>query len=206
VSDIITVSATNEWDEFKTRTSRVTKTGGQQFGPQERPAPGVHMYTTDISVQRIRRRLRCHVNVRRARRPSSPVRCPRVANPLDLGASSRSIQQTAQDPGSPESTPVRHCRANACRVVGGAGCDDDGATDDDGICGALPSFSRPGAGRIAYLFRYRPACAPGAWRRMLRSARERHPERAEESGGGEKVRAAADLARRPRRARGAAGL
>ncbi len=48
---IITVSASNEWDEFKTRTSSDNETWwGSCFGPEINvAAPGVHIYTTDIS-------------------------------------------------------------------------------------------------------------------------------------------------------------
>lgn len=47
---IITVSATNEWDEFKTRTSQDGENWwGSNFGPEINiAAPGVHIYTTDI--------------------------------------------------------------------------------------------------------------------------------------------------------------
>jgi subtilisin family serine protease len=47
---IITVSATNEWDEFKTTTSQDGETWwGSNFGPEINiAAPGVHIYTTDI--------------------------------------------------------------------------------------------------------------------------------------------------------------
>ena len=48
---IITVSATNEWDEFKTTTSQDGETWwGSNFGPEINvAAPGVHIYTTDIN-------------------------------------------------------------------------------------------------------------------------------------------------------------
>ncbi len=48
---IIAVSASNEWDEFKTRTSSDNETWwGSSFGPEINvAAPGVHIYTTDIS-------------------------------------------------------------------------------------------------------------------------------------------------------------
>lgn len=48
---IIAVSATNEWDEFKTPYSREKETWwGSNFGPEVNvSAPGVHMWTTDIS-------------------------------------------------------------------------------------------------------------------------------------------------------------
>ena len=48
---ILAVSATNEWDEFKTKTSADGETWwGSNFGPQiSVSAPGVHIYTTDIS-------------------------------------------------------------------------------------------------------------------------------------------------------------
>ncbi len=48
---LIAVSATNEWDEFKTQTSSDGETWwGSNFGPEINvSAPGVHMYTTDIS-------------------------------------------------------------------------------------------------------------------------------------------------------------
>lgn len=48
---IIAVSATNEWDEFKTPSSSDGEGWwGSNFGPQINiAAPGVHMYTTDIS-------------------------------------------------------------------------------------------------------------------------------------------------------------
>jgi subtilisin family serine protease len=48
---VIAVSATNEWDEFKTKTSRDGEDWwGSNFGPEVSvSAPGVHMYTTDIS-------------------------------------------------------------------------------------------------------------------------------------------------------------
>lgn len=47
---IITVSATNEWDEFKTTTSQDGENWwGSNFGPEINiAAPGVHIYTTDI--------------------------------------------------------------------------------------------------------------------------------------------------------------
>lgn len=47
---IITVSATNEWDEFKTKNSQDNETWwGSNFGPEINiAAPGVHIYTTDI--------------------------------------------------------------------------------------------------------------------------------------------------------------
>lgn len=48
---LIAVSATNEWDQFKTKTSSDGETWwGSNFGPEVSvSAPGVHMYTTDIS-------------------------------------------------------------------------------------------------------------------------------------------------------------
>lgn len=48
---IIAVSATNEWDEFKTPFSSEKETWwGSNFGPEVNvSAPGVHMWTTDIS-------------------------------------------------------------------------------------------------------------------------------------------------------------
>ncbi len=48
---IITVSATNEWDKLKTKTSADGEWWwGSNFGPQiSVAAPGVHIYTTDIS-------------------------------------------------------------------------------------------------------------------------------------------------------------
>ena len=47
---MITVSATNEWDEFKTTTSQDGENWwGSDFGPEINvAAPGVHIYTTDI--------------------------------------------------------------------------------------------------------------------------------------------------------------
>ena len=47
---IITVSATNEWDEFKTKTSQDGEYWwGSNFGPEVNiSAPGVHIVTTDI--------------------------------------------------------------------------------------------------------------------------------------------------------------
>lgn len=47
---IIAVSATNEWDEFKTKTSQDGETWwGSNFGPEVNiSAPGVHIVTTDI--------------------------------------------------------------------------------------------------------------------------------------------------------------
>ena len=47
---IIAVSATNEWDEFKTKTSLdLEDWWGSSFGPEVNiAAPGVHIYTTDI--------------------------------------------------------------------------------------------------------------------------------------------------------------
>lgn len=50
---IITVSATNEWDEFKTTSSQDGEFWwGSNFGPQVSiGAPGVHIYTTDIAGQ-----------------------------------------------------------------------------------------------------------------------------------------------------------
>ena len=47
---MITVSATNEWDEFKTTTSQDGENWwGSNFGPEINiAAPGVHIYTTDI--------------------------------------------------------------------------------------------------------------------------------------------------------------
>ena len=48
---IIAVSATNEWDKLKTKTSADGEYWwGSSFGPEINvAAPGVHMYTTDIS-------------------------------------------------------------------------------------------------------------------------------------------------------------
>lgn len=48
---IIAVSATNEWDQFKTTTSSDGENWwGSSFGPEVNvSAPGVHMWTTDIS-------------------------------------------------------------------------------------------------------------------------------------------------------------
>ncbi len=47
---LISVSATNEWDEFKTLTSSDGEPWGSAFGPEVSvSAPGVHMWTTDIS-------------------------------------------------------------------------------------------------------------------------------------------------------------
>ena len=48
---IIAVSATNEWDQFKTSSSSDGETWwGSNFGPEINvAAPGVHIYTTDIS-------------------------------------------------------------------------------------------------------------------------------------------------------------
>jgi len=51
ISDsVIAVSATNEWDEFKTTTSSDGETWwGSNFGPEiDVAAPGVHIWTTDI--------------------------------------------------------------------------------------------------------------------------------------------------------------
>ena len=50
---IITVSATNEWDEFKTTSSQDGEFWwGSNFGPEVSiAAPGVHIYTTDIAGQ-----------------------------------------------------------------------------------------------------------------------------------------------------------
>ncbi len=49
--DVIAVSATNEWDQFKTPTSDDGESWwGSNFGPEITvAAPGVHIYTTDIS-------------------------------------------------------------------------------------------------------------------------------------------------------------
>ncbi len=49
--DILTVSASNEFDEFKTKSSRDAETWwGSNFGPEvDVAAPGVHNMTTDIS-------------------------------------------------------------------------------------------------------------------------------------------------------------
>lgn len=49
--DIFCVSATNEWDEFKSRTSKDNeKWWGSNYGEEVTiAAPGVHMYTTDLS-------------------------------------------------------------------------------------------------------------------------------------------------------------
>ena len=49
--EIITVSASNEWDEFKTTASQDGESWwGSNFGPQINvAAPGVHIMTTDIS-------------------------------------------------------------------------------------------------------------------------------------------------------------
>jgi subtilisin family serine protease len=51
ISNVLAVSASNEFDEFKSRTSRDGETfWGSCFGPQiSVAAPGVHNYTTDIS-------------------------------------------------------------------------------------------------------------------------------------------------------------
>lgn len=48
---VLAVSATNAWDEFKTKTSSDPETWwGSCFGPEiSVAAPGVHIYTTDIS-------------------------------------------------------------------------------------------------------------------------------------------------------------
>ena len=48
---VIAVSATNEWDQFKTKTSFDDENWwGSSFGPEVSvSAPGVHIYTTDIS-------------------------------------------------------------------------------------------------------------------------------------------------------------
>jgi thermitase len=49
--NVLTVSASNEFDEFKTKTSRDGETWwGSNFGPEvDVAAPGVHNWTTDIS-------------------------------------------------------------------------------------------------------------------------------------------------------------
>jgi thermitase len=51
LANVFTVSASNEYDEFKTRTSRDGESWwGSNFGPEvDVSAPGVHNYTTDIS-------------------------------------------------------------------------------------------------------------------------------------------------------------
>lgn len=51
VRDVLTVSASNEFDEFKTKTSRDGEDWwGSNFGPEvDIAAPGVHNLTTDIS-------------------------------------------------------------------------------------------------------------------------------------------------------------
>ncbi len=51
LDNILTVSASNEYDEFKTKTSQDNEWWwGSNFGPEvDVAAPGVHNYTTDIS-------------------------------------------------------------------------------------------------------------------------------------------------------------
>jgi subtilisin family serine protease len=51
LADVLTVSASNEWDEPKTKTSQDGETWwGSSYGPEVTlAAPGVHNYTTDIS-------------------------------------------------------------------------------------------------------------------------------------------------------------
>jgi subtilisin family serine protease len=141
---IIAVSATNEWDQFKTMISSDGENWwGSCFGPEINvSAPGVHMWTTDISGAG------GYSNgdyVENFNGTSSAA--PLVAGTAALLLSQNPgwtpnqvrnrLQSTADDKG-PAGFDNRfgHGRINACKALGG------NCTNDTGTCSTIASVSQ----------------------------------------------------------------
>ncbi len=128
---LIAVSATNEWDQFKTKTSSDGETWwGSNFGPEVNiSAPGVHMYTTDITGS----------DGYASGNYFSNFNGTSSATPLVAGAAAlvlaehpgwtptlvrNQLQSSADDKGaSGFDDQFGHGRLNACKALGGT-CDD----------------------------------------------------------------------------------
>jgi len=142
---IITVSATNEWDESKTPTSQDGENWwGTNYGPEINvSAPGVHIYTTDISGSN---GYASGDYVSNFNGTSSAT--PFVAGAAALVLSQNSgwtpaqvrnqLQSSADDLG-PVGFDNRfgHGRLNICNALGGS-CSYDGGGNGNGICSAIP--------------------------------------------------------------------
>jgi thermitase len=124
---IIAVSATNEWDEFKIPKSREGEFWwGSNYGPEVNvSAPGVHMWTTDISGAGgyINGDYISYFNGTSA---STPLVAGVAAlilsqNPNWTPTQVRNrLQSTADDKGKPGfDETFGHGRINACRALGG---------------------------------------------------------------------------------------
>lgn len=134
---IIAVSATNEWDEFKTKTSSDGETWwGSNFGPEVSvSAPGVHIWTTDISGSK-------GYNKDPNGHYYSSFNGTSSATPIVAGVAAlvlskdpnltpdqvrTRLQSTADDLGTGGPDPqFGHGRVNACRALGGTEKDCEG--------------------------------------------------------------------------------
>jgi subtilisin family serine protease len=145
---LIAVSATNEWDQFKTTTSSDGENWwGSNFGPEINiSAPGVHMYTTDITGG----------DGYAAGDYVSNFNGTSSATPLVAGAAAlvraenpgwtptqvrNKLQSSADDLGaSGRDDQFGHGRLNACKALDGA-CDGDGQN-----CSTIAPVSALGGG------------------------------------------------------------
>ncbi|MCB0284448.1 MAG: S8 family serine peptidase [Calditrichaeota bacterium] len=145
---IISVSATNEWDQSKSPTSNDGENWwGTNFGPEVTvAAPGVHIYTTDISGSD-GYAAGDYVTNFNGTSSATPIVAGVAAlilsqNPGWTAAQVRTqLQNTADDLGTPGfDNRFGYGRVNVCNALGGActydGGDGDGG-DGNGTCSSI---------------------------------------------------------------------
>lgn len=150
---MMAVSATNEWDEFKTTTSSDGESWwGSCFGPQINvAAPGVHIYTTDISGT-AGYSSGNYVSNFNGTSSATPIVAGVAALLLSQNPGwgptkvRNRLQTTADDLGaSGFDNKFGHGRVNACKALGGCA---NGLPGNCATISAVGPFARPNIGQI----------------------------------------------------------
>jgi subtilisin family serine protease len=130
---VIAVSATNEWDKLKTTTSADGENWwGSCFGPEVNvSAPGVHMWTTDISGSGGYNISGDYIDNFNGTSSATPLVAGTAALLLSQNPGwtpnqvRNQLQDTADDLGpSGFDNKFGHGRINACKALGGEECDE----------------------------------------------------------------------------------